>query len=66
MHTNQVELGRRNAGLVMAGAAYLLTYILCGMHCHKVIVQEGVWELNWKESGPGDMSWGYPRKGSRG
>ncbi len=38
MHTNQVELGRRNAGLVMAGAAYLLTYMLCGMHCHKAIL----------------------------
>ena len=39
MHTNQVELGRRNAGVfgpLMASATYVLTYLLCGMHCHKV------------------------------
>lgn len=36
IHTNQVELGRRNAGIAMAVAAWTLTYSLCGMHCHKV------------------------------
>lgn len=39
LHTNQVELGKRNAGIlgpIMAAAAYSLTYLLCGMHCHKV------------------------------
>ena len=36
IHTNQVELGRRNMGPAMAVAAWSLTYMLCGMHCHKV------------------------------
>ena len=36
IHTNQVELGKRNAGPVMALAAWLLTFMLSGMHCHKV------------------------------
>ena len=45
MHTNYRELGRRNAGkagLLMAGITHLLTYLLCGMHCHKVNIRDTI------------------------